>query len=335
MRHFLTDPVVSVANIDKLTYASDPGLLDRLTGNPQHRFERVDICDRGEVTRVFREFSPDAVVHLAAESHVDRSIDSPAAFITTNILGTHTLLEVALEYWRGCDKARRDLFRFHHVSTDEVFGSLPESGRFTEESPYRPNSPYSATKASADHLVRSWHHTYGLPVLITNCSNNYGPYQFPEKLIPLVILNARAGKPLPVYGDGQNVRDWLFVEDHCDAIRRVLAQGRVGETYNIGGGGEKRNLEIVETICAILDQSCADDPAVPHRKLIAFVQDRPGHDRRYAIDARKIGREFGWRPRETFESGIRKTIQWYLQNEDWVKGVTSGSYRKWIATQYS
>jgi len=317
VRHFLTDPVVSVANIDKLTYASDPGLLDRLTGNPQHRFERVDICDRGEVTRVFREFSPDAVVHLAAESHVDRSIDSPAAFITTNILGTHTLLEVALEYWRGCDKARRDLFRFHHVSTDEVFGSLPESGRFTEESPYRPNSPYSATKASADHLVRSWHHTYGLPVLITNCSNNYGPYQFPEKLIPLVVLSALDGKPLPVYGDGGNVRDWLYVDDHCRALELVLERGRVGEVYNIGGDSERRNLDVVHAICDLLDEQAPRAGGGSYRALIQFVADRPGHDRRYAMDARKLESELGWLRLESFASGLRKTTAWYLRNRRW------------------
>ena len=275
---------------------------------------------------LLKQHKPRAIVHFAAESHVDRSIHGPDDFIRTNVHGTFCLLEEARAYCAELTEPDRKSFRFLHVSTDEVYGSLgPNDPPFCETTAYAPNSPYSASKAAADHLVRAYHHTYGLPTLTTNCSNNYGPYQFPEKLIPLVILNARAGKPLPVYGDGQNVRDWLFVEDHCDAIRRVLAQGRVGETYNIGGGSEKRNLEIVETICSILDELCPDDPVVPHRNLITFVKDRPGHDRRYAIDARKIERELGWKPRESFESGIRKTIQWYLQNEEWVKEVTSGA----------
>jgi dTDP-glucose 4,6-dehydratase len=325
-----------VVNLDKLTYAGNLSNLLRVASDPRYCFVQGDVRDREFLGGWIKRHKPRAIVHFAAESHVDRSIHGPDDFIQTNVYGTFCLLEEARAYCAELAGPDRTSFRLLHVSTDEVYGSLgPNDPPFSETTAYAPNSPYSASKAAADHLVRAYHHTYGLPTLTTNCSNNYGPYQFPEKLIPLVILNARAGKPLPVYGDGQNVRDWLFVEDHCDAIRRVLAQGRVGETYNLGGGGEKRNLEIVETICEILDQSCPDDPVVPHRKLIAFVQDRPGHDRRYAIDARKVEREFGWKPRESFESGIRKTIQWYLQNEDWVKGVTSGSYRKWIATQYS
>ncbi|MGA9814375.1 MAG: dTDP-glucose 4,6-dehydratase, partial [Terriglobales bacterium] len=291
---------------------------------------------RDLVSQLFKLHQPRAVVHFAAESHVDRSIHGPDDFVRTNVYGTFCLLEEARSYYEGLKAQDREAFRFLHVSTDEVYGSLgPDDPPFCETTPYAPNSPYSASKAGSDHLVRAYHHTYGLPALTTNCSNNYGPYQFPEKLIPLVLLNARAGKPLPVYGDGQNVRDWVFVADHCDAVRTVLAKGRVGETYNIGGGSEKKNIEVVETICTILDHSCPGDPAVPHRKLISFVKDRPGHDRRYAIDARKIERELGWKPRESFETGMRKTVDWYLQNEEWVKDVTSGVYRKWIATQYS
>ena len=325
-----------VVNLDKLTYAGNPGNLLRVASDPRYCFVQGDVCDRELLRGLIKQHKPRAIVHFAAESHVDRSIHGPDDFIRTNVVGTFSLLEEARAYCGELAEADRRAFRLLHVSTDEVYGSLgPNDSPFCETTAYAPNSPYSASKAAADHLVRAYHHTYGLPTLTTNCSNNYGPYQFPEKLIPLVILNARAGKPLPLYGDGQNVRDWLFVEDHCDAVRRVLAQGRVGETYNIGGGGEKRNLEIVETVCTILDQLCPDDPVVPHQKLISFVPDRPGHDRRYAIDARKIEREFGWKPRESFESGIRKTVQWYLQNDEWVTGVTSGSYRKWIATQYS
>jgi dTDP-glucose 4,6-dehydratase len=326
----------SLVNLDKLTYAGNPSNLLQVASDPNYHFVQGDICDRELLRDLIRLHQPRAVVHFAAESHVDRSIHGPDDFIRTNVVGTFSLLEEARTYYAELPEPDRKLFRFLHVSTDEVYGSLgADDPPFCETTAYAPNSPYSASKASADHLVRAYHHTYGLPTLTTNCSNNYGPYQFPEKLIPLVILNARAGKPLPIYGDGQNVRDWLFVEDHCDAIRNVLDMGRVGETYNIGGGDEKRNLEIVETICAILDQSCPGDPAIPHRKLIAFVQDRPGHDRRYAIDSRKLEREFGWKPRENFESGIRKTIDWYLQHEDWVKEVNSGAYRKWIAKQYS
>jgi dTDP-glucose 4,6-dehydratase len=285
---------------------------------------------------LFELHQPRAIVHFAAESHVDRSIHGPDDFVRTNVFGTFSLLEEARAYCEGLEGHDRNSFRFLHVSTDEVYGSLgPGAPPFCETTPYSPNSPYSASKAGSDHLVRAYHHTYGLPTLTTNCSNNYGPYQFPEKLIPLVLLNARAGKPLPVYGDGQNVRDWVFVADHCEAVRTVLAKGRVGETYNIGGRSEKRNIEVVETICAILDQSCPGDPTVPHRKLITFVKDRPGHDRRYAIDARKIERDLGWKPRESFETGMRKTVEWYLQNEEWVNEVASGAYRKWIATQYS
>ncbi len=325
-----------VVNLDKLTYAGNPRNLLRVASDPRYAFVHGDVCDREFVRGLIKQHKPRAIVHFAAESHVDRSIHGPDDFIRTNIEGTFSLLEEARAYCAELAEPDRKSFRMLHVSTDEVYGSLgPDDPPFCETTAYAPNSPYSASKASADHLVRAYHHTYGLPTLTTNCSNNYGPYQFPEKLIPLVILNARVAKSLPVYGDGQNVRDWLFVEDHCYAIRSVLAQGKVGETYNIGGGSEKRNLGIVETICAILDELCPNDPAVPHRNLITFVKDRPGHDRRYAIDARKIERELGWKPRESFESGIRKTIQWYLQNEEWVKEVTSGSYRKWIATQYS
>src|SRR6266849_3242744 len=326
----------TIVNLDKLTYAGNLRNLDSLREDRRHTFVQGDICDREVVRKLLSKHQPRAVVHFAAESHVDRSIAGPAAFVQTNVVGTFCLLEEARSFYEALSRTERERFRFLHVSTDEVYGSLgPDDPAFTETNRHAPNSPYAASKAAADHLVRSYHHTYGLPTLTTNCSNNYGPYQFPEKLIPLVILNARAAKSLPVYGDGQNVRDWLFVEDHCAAVRRILAQGRAGETYNIGGGGEKRNIEIVEIICSILDECCPEDPSVPHRKLIAFVKDRPGHDRRYAIDARKIEREVGWQPRETFESGIRKTVQWYLQNEDWVKDVTSGGYRKWIATQYS
>jgi dTDP-glucose 4,6-dehydratase len=325
-----------VVNLDKLTYAGNPRNLLRVASDPRYCFVQGDVCDREVLRELIRQHQPRAIVHFAAESHVDRSIRGPDDFIRTNVDGTFCLLEEARAYCEALGDEERKAFRFLHISTDEVYGSLgPDDPPFCETTAYAPNSPYSASKAGADHLVRAYHHTYGLPTLTTNCSNNYGPYQFPEKLIPLVILNACAGKPLPVYGDGQNVRDWVFVADHCDAVRTVLARGRIGETYNIGGGSEKPNIEIVETICSVLDQSCPDDPVVPHRKLITFVQDRPGHDRRYAIDGRKIERELGWKPGESFESGMRKTIQWYLQNEEWVKEVASGSYRNWIATHYS
>jgi len=325
-----------VLNLDKLTYAGNLGNLEQVASDPRHRFVQGDICDQELMCKTFERERPCAVVHFAAESHVDRSIHGPDDFIRTNVNGTFCLLEESRAYWASLPEAERGGFRFLHVSTDEVFGSLgPDDPQFCETTAYAPNSPYSASKAASDHLVRAYHHTYGLPTLTTNCSNNYGPYQFPEKLIPLVILNARGGKPLPVYGDGKNVRDWLYVEDHCEAIRLVLARGGVGETYNIGGWNEKPNIEIVETICSILDELCPNDPVVPHRKLITFVKDRPGHDRRYAMDARKIQRELGWRPRETFETGIRKTVAWYLHNESWVKSVTGGSYRQWIAKHYS
>ncbi len=325
-----------VVNLDKLTYAGNPRNLLQVSSDSRYSFTQGDVCDRELLRKLFELHQPRAVVHFAAESHVDRSIHGPDDFVRTNVFGTFCLLEEARSYYEGLEGPDRDSFRFLHVSTDDVYGSLgPNDPPFCETTPYSPNSPYSASKAGSDHLVRAYHHTYGLPTLTTNCSNNYGPYQFPEKLIPLVLLNARAGKPLPVYGDGQNVRDWVFVADHCEAVRTVLAKGRVGETYNIGGRSEKRNIEVVETICAILDQSCPGDPTVPHRKLITFVKDRPGHDRRYAIDARKIERDLGWKPRESFETGMRKTVEWYLQNEEWVKEVASGAYRKWIATQYS
>jgi len=325
----------SAVNLDKLTYAGNLHNLEPIANSPRYRFVQGDIADRSLVQATMRDYQPRAIVHFAAESHVDRSIRGPEEFIRTNVGGTFALLEEARSYWSslGPDKAA---FRFLHVSTDEVYGSLSASDpAFHEQTPYAPNSPYSASKAASDHLVRAYHHTYALPTPTTNCSNNYGPFQFPEKLIPLMILNARAGKALPVYGDGQNVRDWLYVGDHCEAVRAVLARGVPGETYNVGGWNEKKNLEIVEEVCALLDEASPGDPVVPHRQLIQFVKDRPGHDRRYAIDARKIERELQWRPHETFESGIRKTIRWYLDHEDWVRDVTSGDYRKWIATQYS
>ncbi|AVZ78077.1 dTDP-glucose 4,6-dehydratase [Zoogloeaceae bacteirum Par-f-2] len=324
-----------VVNLDALTYAGNLENLASLAGDPRHVFVRGDICDGALLGRLLAEYRPRAIVHFAAESHVDRSIHGPAAFVRTNIEGTFTLLEAARAYWGGLDRDAQAAFRFLHVSTDEVYGSLgPQDPPFAETTAYAPNSPYSASKAASDHLVRAWHHTYGLPVLTTNCSNNYGPYQFPEKLIPLVIANALAAKPLPIYGDGMNVRDWLYVGDHCAAIRAVLARGRPGETYNIGGWNEMPNIDIVRTICALLDE-LRPDPSGPHERLIAYVQDRPGHDRRYAIDARKIERELGWRPAETFASGIRKTVQWYLRNQAWVAHVQSGAYRDWIATHYA
>jgi dTDP-glucose 4,6-dehydratase len=326
----------TLVNFDKLTYAGNLANLQTVWTRRIHEFVQGDISDRKLLGRLLLEFRPRAVVHFAAESHVDRSIHSPDDFVQTNVNGTFNLLEETRAYWTDLSKRQKREFRFLHVSTDEVYGSLgPEDPPFSEVTAYAPNSPYSASKAASDHLVRAYHHTYGLPTLTTNCSNNYGPYQFPEKLIPLVLLNATSGKQIPVYGDGQNVRDWLFVSDHCAAIRAVLAGGRVGETYNIGGGSEKTNLDIVRTICSILDELRPDDPVVPHADLITFIKDRPGHDRRYAIDARKIERELGWKPRETFETGIRKTVDWYLANEDWVQGVTSGSYREWMAEQYA
>jgi dTDP-glucose 4,6-dehydratase len=323
-----------LVNLDKLTYAGNLRSLQALSGNPGHVFVRGDIGDRALVDRLLAEHRPRAIVHFAAESHVDRSIHGPGTFMKTNVEGTFTLLEAARFYWTQLDGEAKTAFRFHHVSTDEVYGSLgPSDPAFTEEHPYQPNSPYSASKAASDHLVRAWHHTYGLPVLTTNCSNNYGPYHFPEKLIPLMIVNALAGKPLPIYGDGLNVRDWLYVRDHCSGIRAVLERGRIGETYNIGGWNEKTNKEIVHTLCALLDE-LRPDPAGSYSRLITYVSDRPGHDRRYAIDARKIERELGWRPAETFDTGIRKTVQWYLDHPEWVSEVQSGSYREWMALNY-
>jgi len=299
-----------------------------VSNNARYHFAQVDICDAPAINKIFTEFQPDAIMHLAAESHVDRSIEGPAEFINTNIIGTYTLLEAARNYWQSLDNQRKNGFRFHHISTDEVYGSLGETGLFTETMAYQPNSPYSASKASSDHLVRAWHHTFQLPVLTTNCSNNYGPYQFPEKLIPLMILNALEGKPLPIYGKGDNVRDWLYVDDHARALYLVLKQGKIGETYNIGGHNEKTNLEVVHTLCAILDELCPDSPHKPHNKLMNFVTDRPGHDKRYAIDATKIQQELGWAPQENFETGLRKTVLWYLNNQQWCQRVLDGSYRR-------
>ncbi|GAB5604013.1 dTDP-glucose 4,6-dehydratase [Sideroxyarcus sp. TK5] len=333
IRQFINDTPHRVVNIDKLTYAGNLQSLAPVSTSPRYAFEKVDICDAAEVARVFREHQPDAVMHLAAESHVDRSITGPAAFIQTNIVGTYTLLEAARQYWNGLDGDKKAGFRFHHISTDEVYGSLGDDGFFTEETAYEPNSPYSASKASSDHLVRAWHHTYGLPVVTTNCSNNYGPYHFPEKLIPLMIRNACNGKPLPIYGKGDNVRDWLYVDDHARALRTVLERGRLGETYNIGGWNEKTNLEVVDAICAILDE--LRPQGAPHARLKTYVPDRPGHDKRYAIDAGKIERELGWKPLETFETGLRKTVEWYLANDDWVRGVTSGEYQNWVEQNYT
>jgi dTDP-glucose 4,6-dehydratase len=323
-----------IVNLDALTYAGNLENLSSLEGNAKHYFVKGDITDADLVKRLLAEHRPRAIVHFAAESHVDRSIHGPAAFMKTNVEGTFVLLEAAKAYWQGLGETDKSAFRFHHVSTDEVYGSLkPDDPAFAETNPYEPNSPYSASKAASDHLVRAWHHTYGLPVVTTNCSNNYGPFHFPEKLIPLMIVNALAGKPLPVYGDGQQIRDWLYVTDHCSAIRAVLANGRLGETYNIGGWNEKTNIDIVHTICALLDE-LRPDPAGPYTCLITHVKDRPGHDRRYAIDARKIERELGWRPAETFETGIRKTVEWYLSHADWVARVQSGAYRDWVERNY-
>lgn len=327
VRHIIRDTDWSVANVDKLTYAGNlDSLADARTSN-RHRHFKVDICDRAALDAVFQEVRPDAVLHLAAESHVDRSIDGAAPFIETNITGTYTLLEATLAYWRGLDEAARARFRFQHISTDEVFGSLGATGKFTETTPYQPNSPYSASKAASDHLVRAWHHTYGLPTLATNCSNNYGPYHFPEKLIPLVILRALAGESLPVYGKGENVRDWLHVEDHAEALTLVLRRGRPGETYNVGGDSERTNIEVVRAICALLDEMLPASSNRPHERLIKFVTDRPGHDARYAIDAGKIKTELGWRARHSFDSGLRDTVRWFLDNRPWWERVMSGAYR--------
>lgn len=325
----------AVVNLDKLTYAGNVANLSSLEGNPLHIFVRADIGDTEAVAKLLRKYNVRAVVNFAAESHVDRSIHGPAEFIQTNVVGTFRLLDEARAYWTELSEEKKRDFRFLHVSTDEVYGSLkPLDPAFKESNPYEPNSPYSASKAASDHLVRAWHHTYGLPVLTTNCSNNYGPYHFPEKLIPLCILNAIAGKPLPIYGDGQQVRDWLYVKDHCAAIRRVLEAGEVGQTYNVGGWNEKANLDVVHAICSILDELRPRGDGKPYSEQITFVTDRPGHDRRYAIDASKLERELGWKPAETFETGIRKTVSWYLENSGWVATVTSGEYRKWLDTNY-
>lgn len=329
VRYILTETQDSVVVVDKLTYAGNLSSLAPVADSSRFAFEQVDICDRAELDRVFTAYQPALVMHLAAESHVDRSIDGPAAFIETNIVGTYTMLEAARHYWQNLADADKRAFRFHHISTDEVFGDLHGTDDlFTETTPYAPSSPYSASKASSDHLVRAWLRTYGFPTIITNCSNNYGPYHFPEKLIPLVILNAVAGKLLPVYGDGAQIRDWLFVEDHARALYKVVTEGEIGETYNIGGHNERKNIEVVQTICALLEELAPNKPAgVTHyRDLITYVKDRPGHDMRYAIDAGKIERELGWRPEETFETGMRKTVSWYLNNEKWWRSVQDGSY---------
>ena len=327
VRRLVAGSDATVVTVDRLTYAGNLDSLAPVMGSPRHHFERVDICDGAALRRVFETYRPRAVLHLAAESHVDRSIDGPADFIRTNVGGTFTLLEEARRHWQGLPAGERAAFRFHHVSTDEVFGSLGEGGHFREDTPYAPNSPYSASKAGSDHLVRAWHHTYGLPVLTTNCSNNYGPYQFPEKLVPLMILNALEGKPLPVYGRGENVRDWLYVDDHADALLTVLRTGRVGETYCIGGHNERRNIDVVRTLCALVDE-LAPGAQGPRERLITYVTDRPGHDQRYAIDAGKIERELGWTPTHTFETGLRETVRWYLENRGWWERVRSGAYRE-------
>jgi dTDP-glucose 4,6-dehydratase len=322
IRHLINETNVTVMNLDKLTYAGNLESLTPVSDNPRYHFAQVDICDKPALEQVFNEFEPDAVMHLAAESHVDRSIDAPAEFINTNIVGTYNLLDVSRRFY-----TKKPQFRFHHVSTDEVYGSLGATGLFTESTSYKPNSPYSASKAASDHLVRAWLHTFDLPVVTTNCSNNYGPYQFPEKLVPLIILNALEGKPLPVYGKGDNVRDWLYVDDHARALCLVLEQGEIGETYNIGGHNEKTNLEVVETLCSLLDEMLPNSAHKPHYELVNFVTDRPGHDLRYAIDATKIQQTLGWQPEETFETGLRKTVQWYLDNREWWQRVQDGSYR--------
>ncbi|WP_312278087.1 dTDP-glucose 4,6-dehydratase [Kosakonia cowanii] len=341
VRHIINNTQDYVVNVDKLTYAGNLESLSDVSESQRYFFEQADICDAAEMARIFAEHKPDAVMHLAAESHVDRSITGPADFIETNIVGTYVLLEAARAYWSTLDKGAKQAFRFHHISTDEVYGDLPHPDEaqpdeplplFTENAAYAPSSPYSASKASSDHLVRAWLRTYGMPTLVTNCSNNYGPYHFPEKLIPLVILNALEGKPLPIYGKGDQIRDWLYVEDHARALYTVVTQGVAGETYNIGGHNEKQNLDVVHTICDLLDEIVPKEGS--YRDQITYVTDRPGHDRRYAIDADKISRELGWKPQETFESGIRKTVRWYLDNQRWVENVKSGAYKTWIEQNY-
>lgn len=327
IRYLLNETETTIINLDKLTYAGNLESLQDIAQNSRYQFVQADICDAVAVKQIFEQFQPDAIMHLAAESHVDRSIDGPAEFMQTNIIGTYTLLEIARQYWQTLEAVKKQQFRFHHISTDEVYGSLGATGLFTEIMPYQPNSPYSASKASSDHLVRAWHHTFGLPVITTNCSNNYGPYQFPEKLIPVILINALAGEPLPIYGKGENIRDWLYVDDHARALWLVLQQGKLGETYNIGGHNEQTNLSVVHMICDILDELLPDSPYKPHQQLITFVTDRPGHDQRYAIDANKIQQELGWQPQETFATGLRKTVQWYLDNKEWWQRVRDGRYR--------
>lgn len=331
IRHLIKETDNVVVNVDKLTYAGNLESLASIEKNKRYHFVHQDICNLGAMNDVFQTFKPDLVMHLAAESHVDRSIDGPATFITTNVVGTCTLLEVARTYWSGLEPEKKAGFRFHHISTDEVYGDLDDTGNlFTESTPYAPSSPYSASKAGSDHLVRAWHRTYGLPVIITNCSNNYGPYHFPEKLIPLIILNALEGRPLPVYGEGKQIRDWLYVEDHARALYKVVTCGQVGGTYNIGGHNEKQNIDVVYAICELLEEICPDKPEGVSRynQLITYVKDRPGHDLRYAIDASKIERELGWKPQETFETGLRKTVRWYLENQAWCQHVQDGSYQR-------
>ena len=331
VRHVIANTGHSVINLDKLTYAGNLESLKSIAANPRYRFEQADICDAAKVNSMLKQHQPDAIMHLAAESHVDRSIDGPAAFIETNIVGTYILVEAARNYWQNLTADKKNQFRFHHISTDEVYGDLPnDNSLFTEQTPYSPSSPYSASKASSDHIVRAWHRTYGFPVLVTNCSNNYGPYHFPEKLIPLVILNALDGKPLPVYGDGKQIRDWLYVDDHARALLTVMETGKVGETYNIGGHNEQENIHVVRSICSTLEELHPQRPnGIAHyQDLITFVKDRPGHDLRYAIDAGKIADELGWKPKETFDTGLKKTVQWYLDNMDWCRHVQDGSYRR-------
>ena len=335
IRHIINHTNNEVLNVDKLTYAGNLESLESITNSERYQFSQTDICGRIALDQIFESFQPDAVMHLAAESHVDRSITGSAAFIETNIVGTYQLLEATRHYWNGLNQNKKQAFRFHHISTDEVYGDLEGTDDlFLETTSYAPSSPYSASKASSDHLVRAWHRTYGLPTMITNCSNNYGPYHFPEKLIPLVILNALEGKALPIYGKGDQIRDWLYVEDHARALYKVVTEGVVGETYNIGGHNEKQNIEVVKTICKNLDELRPQANAEPYESLITFVKDRPGHDLRYAIDATKIGNELGWKPEETFETGIRKTVEWYLNNSEWVNRVKSGEYQSWLAKQY-
>lgn len=335
IRYLINETNSNVLNIDKLTYAGNLESLETVSNNPRYQFLHADICDKVAMTKAFQDFQPNIVMHLAAESHVDRSIDGPMDFIQTNIIGTYNLLEVARNYWQNLTEDKKSRFKFHHISTDEVYGDLEGTDDlFTEETSYSPSSPYSASKASSDHLVRAWYRTYGLPVVVTNCSNNYGPYHFPEKLIPLVILNALDGKPLPVYGDGKQIRDWLYVEDHARALYLVATTAKVGETYNIGGHNEKQNIDVVKTICTILDNIKPRTDGQSYAQQITFVKDRPGHDLRYAIDASKIQQELNWQPQETFESGIQKTVEWYLANQDWVNHVKSGEYQNWVEKQY-